>query len=809
MTKLEKTFNCPCNERIFPPPLTIPAGLSQLPRQMATFPEFRNAMLSKIRTKSPLYYWQARDEDDLGMMLLEMWAYICDSLTFYDQIIAQEGYVRTAHERSSLSKLVQLLGYIPKPALAATVQLPVLVDGRRAVSLPKDLAFRSGAFDEEPPQVFELEMNTEVHPFTNKWEVKPPQALHLKEYQPQSIYIIQKQEIEEGAIALLRHSSSLYSSQGLIVNKIATENGIDQQVYTKITFNQKTKLGNWHLTAKLKLFLPKQTASLWTIMKVNESGNITNPSVVNGRVLSVLTLDKLYEQIKPGQDILVSRPNEYRVFKVKQVRQVMREPNPLNRASINGTSYDIPSISIPVTQISLDTTLNNPWRLAPTGSTGNWTNNDREEIQVHFAMENAGNVVNLPSTRLSYKNPILLKEKLEPTLNEEAIRNFILEDLNLDSTAVAGSLKLSNNQLKLNQGENWKPAFYLPVHAYGNIVEASRGETVKDEIIGIGDASMANQRFKLQKKPLTYFQAPTTEKGIRNTLTVYVNGILWKEVNNFFGMSPQDQVYIVRQDEASDSYITFGDGIRGQRLDTGVQVIASYRFGAGAASPPSGSITQIATPLEGLRSVHNPIAASGGADAESAESLRENAPSSALVLGRIVSISDMVAEAMSISGVRRAQAEWRWDKYKQRPVVTLWYIGEDQLEITISERLRRLSDPNTPLQVNNATPLLTQLTINLKLDGRYIPEDVIRDVRTQLIEQPNGLLRPENQAIGAPFYRSQIFKEALKVPGTIAVSGVFWNKKVLKAYAKKPKAGYYYDFEKGGLNIVHDKSDAI
>ena len=43
-------------------------------------------------------------------------------------------------------------------------------------------------------------------------------------------------------------------------------------------------------------------------------------------------------------------------------------------------------------------------------------------------------------------------------------------------------------------------------------------------------------------------------------------------------------------------------------------VVATYRFGSGAAAPPAGALTVIANPIPGLRALRNPVAAGGGAD---------------------------------------------------------------------------------------------------------------------------------------------------------------------------------------------------
>src|SRR5262249_34720652 len=158
--------------------------------------------------------------------------------------------------------------------------------------------------------------------------------------------------------------------------------------------------------------------------------------------------------------------------------------------------------------------------------------------------------------------------------------------------------------------------------------------------------------------------------------------------------------YVVRQDDEGKSSVTFGNGVNGSRLPTGQDnILARYRFGAGAASPPAGSIKQVVQPLPGLQGVVNPVAATGGADAEKAEQIKSLAPRSALLLGRAVSIQDMEAAASRVPGVVAAVAEWRWEGKRQRPVVKVWYIGSPGLESTVSRRLRGISDPATPIDV--------------------------------------------------------------------------------------------------------------
>ena len=239
--------------------------------------------------------------------------------------------------------------------------------------------------------------------------------------------------------------------------------------------------------------------------------------------------------------------------------------------------------------------------------------------------------------------------------------------------------------------------------SYGNLISATRGETVSNEVLGSGDPTQAFQSFKLKKNPLTWIDDPSGFKGRRSTLSVRVNGILWTEVPSFFGRTPQDEVYIIRQNEDNASVVTFGDGITGARLPRGVgNITATYRFGAGAAKPPANSITQIARAVPGMRQVANPVAAGGGSDADSADDLRKhNAPTSSLLLGRAVSLADFEALAREFGGVINAHADvglgWpNATRCRQDLVIS----DGGSIADALRNYLLGQSDPNVPLEAD-------------------------------------------------------------------------------------------------------------
>src|SRR4029077_1227567 len=128
--------NCPCDVAVFPPALVIPPSLAALRRQIATLPDYRQALLAALPSYVPLSDWRARDNSDFGLMLLEMWAALADMVSFYDEVIADELYLRTAVRRPSVRKLTGLLGYVPRPASSASVTLAGIADGRGFVVVP-------------------------------------------------------------------------------------------------------------------------------------------------------------------------------------------------------------------------------------------------------------------------------------------------------------------------------------------------------------------------------------------------------------------------------------------------------------------------------------------------------------------------------------------------------------------------------------------------------------------------------------------------------------------------------------------------
>jgi hypothetical protein len=760
--------NCPCDEFIHPQPLTIDAGLSVIPRQIAGFPEYRKAMLQAIPSHPALARWRARSEQDLGMMLLEMWAYVCDVVSFYDELIAHESYLRTARRDPNIRKLVGLLGYVPRPAVAAQVRLAINAQGRIPLVLPAGLAVRSTAFRDEAPQVFELDTDTAVHPLLNGWTLTPTRPSVITNTNTLLLSVETAKAKVGDHLLLLRTPNQ---GEVFSVTEVTKTVGRDNQTYVRVT-------GTANLTAPVtvptsRLVRSVAVTQLWT--------NAIDPAVLSSGA-TTLFLSGVVPTIRPASWIVASTTSTRLAFKVGSVTQGTRKIMPSQTfTQPNGTSVTVPEIRVPVTVL----TITPPWPATLGTNAG--------DVTVAYDFQDAGTLTTELDRYITPIAPVLLARPVEAPIDGSQPGRFLVSDVNGSAAEIAGGINFSSRVLTPTQGSGLTTPMQTPVTVHANIANFSRGETVPTETLGVGDASVANQHFTLKKKPLTYLSGTGSgANGAISTATIWVGDRQWHETSSFFGVSSHEEAFIVRQNDNEESTITFGDGVRGSRLPTGATVVARYRFGAGASSPPSGALTQLAKPVKGVASILNPVGSAGGADRQAASQVRQFAPRSVLLFGRAVSITDIEALAAMQPGVQAVQARWSWDATMQQPAIKIRYIGAASIATAIAESLRAATAPATPIVVAPATPVAATLTVGVRVDPRYRHPQVQHDIISTLTSPGIGLIAPDLIGVGTALYRSQLLETILTTRGITSVESLLWNGALFHGYAIKAPEGSWF-----------------
>jgi hypothetical protein len=540
------TVCCPCDELIHPAKPDVPAGLSALPRQLAGFPEYRLAMLHDIPTYAPLAQWRARAGDDLGLMLLEMWAYALDILGFYEERIANESYLRTAVLRPSLRKLVELIGYRARPALAASVVLAAIADGNRPVVLPPRTGFRSDAFDSVPSQVFETEAEHTVHSLKNEWTLG-----EVRDKRVGGDFLLDPAtaRISAGQLVLLRWTRGGSTEQrARRVVRISRIEALDGNAYLKVEFNSPPDLDPAVGIDAVEVLSPSLSAS----PNLAKSTRITPETIV---------LDAVYPQLGEQDPVIIQRGND---LHAAAVGSIARKDVAVNLAN------DAPKL--PATRIMIDPALpSEEWASSP------------ERLRIHFDMVSAGKLMHVAKTHLNVTDflppGVPIEGPVEPIPESVAKPSALLLLDAISGVLASGAVNINAHgggtvQLTVDTLP-FQSALRTPVTVFGNLVRATRGESVFNEVVGSGDASQAFQSFTLGNQPLTYLNDPSAPNGRRSTLEVRVNGIKWREVPSFFGAGPLDEVYIVRQNDEQEAVVTFGDGKTGARLPTGVDNITA------------------------------------------------------------------------------------------------------------------------------------------------------------------------------------------------------------------------------------------
>jgi predicted phage baseplate assembly protein len=130
--------------------LRTPDGIYNLPGLLAiayrtgTHASFKKSMLANLSILSQLpsqggagalSELLTRDDGDFAIGLLDAWATVADILTFYQERIANENYLRTATELRSVLQLAREIGYELNPGVAAGTVLAFTID--EAASAPQ------------------------------------------------------------------------------------------------------------------------------------------------------------------------------------------------------------------------------------------------------------------------------------------------------------------------------------------------------------------------------------------------------------------------------------------------------------------------------------------------------------------------------------------------------------------------------------------------------------------------------------------------------------------------------------------------
>lgn len=207
-----------------------PPGRAALSYRLGTHGTFLRRMLAAVPVQTipgagspvrPLATLHTRASEDAAIALLDAWAVTADVLTFYQERIANEGFLRTATERRSVLELARGVGHELAPGVAASVHVAFTVeDATPSARVPAGTRVQSLPGQDEAPQTFETTADIEARA---EWN-----SLRPRRSAPQDIGISGLDELfyaapgaagTPGALYLRGTSTNLRPGDALLVHR--------------------------------------------------------------------------------------------------------------------------------------------------------------------------------------------------------------------------------------------------------------------------------------------------------------------------------------------------------------------------------------------------------------------------------------------------------------------------------------------------------------------------------------------------------------------------------------------------------------
>ncbi len=192
-------------------------GLDALNYRVGTHATFLETMKARLSNSDfpALTELRTRDSSDPAIALLDAWAIVADVLTFYQERIANEGYLRTATERRSILELARLVGYALRPGVAATVYpaFTMEADYNEGSEIPKGTRIQSLPGPGEMPQFFETAEKIEARA---DWNELKPRRNRPQQICTSTIEATGRTKIENEAVYFKGISTNLKANDALL-----------------------------------------------------------------------------------------------------------------------------------------------------------------------------------------------------------------------------------------------------------------------------------------------------------------------------------------------------------------------------------------------------------------------------------------------------------------------------------------------------------------------------------------------------------------------------------------------------------------
>jgi len=158
-------------------------GQSSISYRVGSWATFKESMLARLSSSDypSLTALKTRDDDDFTIAFLDATSVMLDILTFYQERLANESYLRTAEQQRSLTELSRLIGYEPAPGVSASTYVAFALKtapgqppdpSAPAITIPQGTQVQSVPAQGQRPQTFETSADIPAKPDWNALQVQ-------------------------------------------------------------------------------------------------------------------------------------------------------------------------------------------------------------------------------------------------------------------------------------------------------------------------------------------------------------------------------------------------------------------------------------------------------------------------------------------------------------------------------------------------------------------------------------------------------------------------------------------------------------
>ena len=126
-----------------------------------------------------------------------------------------------------------------------------------------------------------------------------------------------------------------------------------------------------------------------------------------------------------------------------------------------------------------------------------FSNSELGSLVIRYGWQDVGQLIPTPASMFTASSPELIA--VDPPAFPAGSSPVLVEDVNGEGESATGFVGADTTTMQLSGLPSNPLALAAPINVLYNLLQVTRGKTVSNEVLGSGNAALANQEFVLAK----------------------------------------------------------------------------------------------------------------------------------------------------------------------------------------------------------------------------------------------------------------------------------------------------------------------